>query len=212
MSPVALLKRAVGALAGRFVAVFDVLKRREMYKKYRQLDPFGREHHRGDIDAAVSLLPDVRYGICLDVGTGLGHYAERVAPLCDQVIGIDVCRTAIRRARTRVHRVPNLVFRRGNIRRVTGTPGPVDLIILGDMLYYLGDLEFPAQFERIVDNIVSVLNPGGRILMSHHVSPERPEAVIAAYTASFERRGLTVERSRRFTDGARHVIQAVLRK
>lgn len=169
MSPVAFLKHAVQVLAGRFVAVFDALKRREMYKKYRQLDPFGREHRRGDIDAAISLLPDARYGSCLDVGTGLGHYAERVAPFCDQVIGIDVCGTAIRRARRRLRGFRNLVFRRGNIRWFTGASGPFDLIILGDVLYYLGDLEFPAQFERIVDDLVSVLKPGGRILMSHHL-------------------------------------------
>ncbi len=207
-----LLKSSVQVLADHFTCFFDALKRREMSNKYRQPDPWGRQRRMSDVDAAVSLLPDVRYGTCLDVGTGLGHYAERVGPVCEQVIAIDVCPTAIARARARLHAIPNLVFQTRNIRRFTGASGPFDLIILGDVLYYLGDREFPNKFDHIVGNIVSFLRPGGRILMSHHVSSDRSEREVSAYTAAFERRGLTIERSRGFNDGENHWTQAVLRK
>lgn len=211
MSPLGLLKRVFQGMADRFVYFFDVLKRREMTKKYRKPDPFGRLPFTGDIDAAVSLLPNVRYSVCLEVGTGLGLYAERVAPLCDRVIAIDICRSAIRRARKRLHEVPNIVFQTRNIRRLTGASGRFDLIILGDVLYNLGDLEFPDRFQEVVDRIVSFLAPGGRILVSHHISPDRQESDILAYTMAFERRGLTVERSHRFNNGLIDVVQAVLR-
>lgn len=206
------LRSIVQVLADHFTFVFDAVKRREMSKKYRLPDPWGRQRHTSDVDAALSLLPDARYGTCLDVGTGLGHYAERIGPVCEQVIAIDVCPAAIARARARLHAIPNLDFQTRNIRRFTGASEPFDLIILGDVLYYLGDREFPNEFDHIVGKIVSFLSPGGRILMSHYVSSDRPEREVSAYTAAFERRGLTIERSRRFNDGENDWTQAVLRK
>lgn len=142
------------------VKFFDFIKRLNMDKLYRKANPWGRESYVGDIDSAISLVSDRRYKNCLDVGTGLGHYAERAAKFCENVLAIDISPRAINRARKRLFNIPSITFKTDNIRDFN-TKTQFDLIILGDMLYYLGDVRFPKEFDALIKHIVSLSAPGG---------------------------------------------------
>lgn len=181
-----------------------------MDRLYRKANPWGRENYTGDIDSAILLVSDRRYKNCLDVGTGLGHYAERASKFCDHVHAIDISPRAVKRARNRLTSLPNISFETSNIRKFT--PGTkFDLIILGDMLYYLGDVRFPKEFDALIGHIASLVATGGSILMSNFISTNRPGSVFADYIKAFLSHGMVAKRQQTLRNGNKHWIQVVLK-
>lgn len=194
-----------------FIKFFDFIKRLNMDKLYRKANPWGRNDYIGDIDSAVSLVSDQRYENCLDVGTGLGHYAERAAKFCDNVLAIDISPLAIDRAKSRLSNAPNITFKTANIRDFD-TKTQFDLIILGDILYYLGDMRFPIEFNTLGKHIASLIAPRGHILMSNFVSPNRTESSFTGYVSLFASEGFALKTQKIFKDKGRQWVQVVLGK
>lgn len=190
------------------ISAFDFLKKRNMEREYLRDTIWARNESTSDIHAALTLVAGAHYRRCLDAGTGLGHYAEGAAKFCDAVVAIDISERAINRARKRLADVPNLVFKVGNIRTLRAEK--FDLIILGDVLYYLGDTRFPEEFKDILRTLVGMLNPGGKILLSNFISPDRPEPMLRNYSETLVSLGLALEQSSVFTDGRKSWLQTVL--
>ena len=182
------------------IQLFDFLKRINMNRAYQSPDPWNRENRIGDIDSAVELVSDQRYGICLDVGTGIGHYAERMAKICDKVIAIDISPEAIKKAK----KISNVEYQVANIRTYIA-PAQFDLIVLGDVLYYLGDVRFPKEFDKLIAHIYGLLKPMGRILISSRLGFTQD-----SHITHFLEQGLKIEKEKIFNDGKRNWKQVVL--
>lgn len=189
-------------------ALFDLFKRWRMESYYRRERVWGRTECVPDIESALRLASDRRYTRCLDAGTGLGQYAEGAAKFCDAVLAIDISTRAIMRARRRLTTVPNIEFRTANLRTLSAEP--FDLIILGDMLYYLGDVRLPREFDSLLRKIVALLAPGGRLLLSNGVTPGRSEAELRAYVSALTALGMHVEREAIFSAGKLRWIQTLM--
>lgn len=209
MAHMALLERFFARAGSAF---FDLIKRLRMESFYYRGGEWGRDKSTVDIEAAMSLVGGRRYHRVLDIGTGLGHYAEIASSIAQSVIAVDISSRAIRRASERLLEKTNIKFITGNIRTLV-LDGFFDLIICGDVLYYLGDRRFPSEFTIFILNITKLLAPGGRILFSNYVSgPGRTPDESASYIQLFKESGLFVENQRVFTRSGKTWHQVVLAK
>jgi len=192
--------------------LFDVKKRLNMDRYYRgNIDPWSRSSSLLEIQAAVTLIADRTYSHCLDIGTGLGHFAEGVSPYCKVCTAIDISKEAISRACRRVLN-KNIDFIVSNVR--TFDPrNKFDLIIGGDVLYYLGDMLLPDEFTQLIGKISSWVTEDGRLLLTHGALPSRNEDWFwHKYVKQFELNGFRLEKSEKFEQDNITWLHAVLSK
>jgi SAM-dependent methyltransferase len=133
---------------------------------YEQLpDPWGFEtspYERKKYERTLGVLQGRRYQRALEVGCSIGVFTVKLAPLCDEVLAVDVSERAVAAARERLAGFPHVRVERRGLPEDT-PEGPFDLIVASEVLYYwpkevmLGALRL---FEEI-------LAPGGVLLAVH---------------------------------------------
>ena len=126
-------------------------------------------YQRRKYDVIAGLLPDRRFGRALDLGTGLGLLARRVADRADSVLGLDISPSAVAAARARHAGVPNLAFEQGDVQRLPASlDSGFDLVVIADMLYYLPQPITDAVLKAVALRVAALLAPGGVCLLANH--------------------------------------------
>ena len=128
-------------------------------------DPWGfetSEYERRKYGRTLEVLRDRRYGKALEVGASIGVFTEMLAPLCDELLGVDASEKAVAVARERLAAYPGV---RVEVRELPEEmpEGSFDLILASEVLYYLPRgvmLETLRRFEASIE-------PGGRLLAVH---------------------------------------------
>ncbi|GKS58992.1 hypothetical protein YTPLAS18_25190 [Nitrospira sp.] len=132
---------------------------------YHQADPWGYESNPDDhkrVEMLLSELPSGRYRRVLDIGCGEGFVTRKLPG--EEVVGIDVSRSAVDRARQ--HESHRLKFMQCSLFDAATLPGvPFDLVIITGVLYdqYIGR-SLPMIY-RIVDDLLA----DDGILVSIHI-------------------------------------------
>lgn len=192
---------------------FDLWKKRRMNKLYQLPRVWGRtgaENEPFEIDQTFRLLAG-HFHRALDLGTGLGWYAERMARIADEVVAIDISATAIERAR-KLHPENNIRFLVGNMRTYWDEAG-FDLIAVADALYYLGDERFQTDFRKLVDRIAALLRRGGTlILVNRFSSTSRSYEQIRRYQRLFVESGLVIQADHTITHDSNSWLQIIFTK
>ncbi|AMA59886.1 nodulation methyltransferase NodS [Bradyrhizobium sp. CCGE-LA001] len=93
----------------------------------------------------------------LEVGCAAGAFTERLAPHCQRLMVVDVMRQAITRARQRTKRWSHITWIVADIQRFW-TAEPFDLIVVAEVLYYLGDI---AEQRAAIQSLIDMLAPDG---------------------------------------------------
>jgi predicted TPR repeat methyltransferase len=130
-------------------------------------DPWGfetSEYERAKYDATVAALPDRRIETALEIGCSIGVLTERLAQHADHVLAVDVSEAALRTAEARG--IPNAAFERRELPEEM-PPGPFDLIVASEVLYYLD----PPALDAMLDAIARALAPGGSLIAVHWRHP-----------------------------------------
>jgi SAM-dependent methyltransferase len=118
-------------------------------------------------DKLIGLLPKHRFGRALDLGCGLGLMTQRLAPLADEVLGLDIAEAAVTQARQRASQ-KNLRFAQADLLDLPRTlDGRFDLVVVADILYYLSPLD-ERVLKSMVARIAGLLAPGGICLLANH--------------------------------------------
>lgn len=128
-------------------------------------DPWGfetSEYERGKYERTLGTLAHRRYHRALEVGCSIGVFTAMLAPLCDELLAVDVSERALAVARERLAGSPHV---RAELRRLPEeTPeGPFDLIVASEVLYYWPEDVMLAALGRFEE----VLAPGGSLLAVH---------------------------------------------
>lgn len=128
-------------------------------------DPWGfetSEYERGKYERTLGTLAHRRYHRALEVGCSIGVFTAMLAPLCDELLAVDVSERALAVARERLAGFPHV---RVELRRLPEeTPeGPFDLIVASEVLYYWPEDVMLAALGRFEE----VLAPGGSLLAVH---------------------------------------------
>ena len=112
------------------------------------------------------LLADRRYGRALELGCGGGSFTERLVPLADTIVAVDVAEAAIARARPRLAG-SGVTLRSVDVMDLDPDEGgPWDLVVLAETIYYLGWLHPMFDVAWLVHALHQATRPGGRLLLS----------------------------------------------
>ena len=128
-------------------------------------DPYNYEtssYERSKYERTIEVLTHRPYHRALEAGCSIGVFTAMLAPLCDELIAVDISEKAVVVARERLANFRHVRIERRTLPEET-PEGPFDLIVASEILYYLPiDIVAVAlqRFER-------VLAPGGVLLAVH---------------------------------------------
>lgn len=116
---------------------------------------------RGVLVRACGLRP---FGRALELACANGETTRALAGRCLRLLAVDGSPSAVAGARARTKGVRRVVVRQ--VILPGGMPrGAFDLIVVSEILYYLG----PRDFATLVGKIGKALAPGGRVVLLHHI-------------------------------------------
>ena len=110
----------------------------------------------------LALLPRERFLRACEPGCGAGETTAALAPRCAEVVASDASAGAVRRARARLASLPNVHV--AQARMPTDWPaGSFDLVMLGELGYYLDD----ADLRGLVARCRASIAPDGVVVACH---------------------------------------------
>ena len=133
--------------------------------------------------ALAAIAPDLRRRRALDFGCGVGRITRALARHFDAVVGLDVARSMVVRARQLNASIPNCTFhvnKAGRLRRFHD--GVFDFVYSRLVLQHIP----PRPAERYIAELVRVLAPGGVLAFQIPEPIEHdPDALFAAERDAF---------------------------
>jgi cyclopropane fatty-acyl-phospholipid synthase-like methyltransferase len=135
----------------------------ELYAQSR--DPWSfetSEYERNKYEQTLSVLARRRYRRVLEVGCSIGVFTAMLAPLCNELLAVDVSEKAIAVARQRLADFPNVRVELRTLPEET-PQGPFDLVVASEVLYYWPKEVMLSALRRFEE----VLAPGGSLLAVH---------------------------------------------
>ena len=125
----------------------------------------------GEFRAYAIAVPSEPVGCALELACAEGHFTAQLAPHVDSLVAADIWRS-----RSSVPpRVPGPRQRHVSPSRPGDrrAPGPLDLLVVSEVLYYVGDLE---ALRAIARKISQALMPGGHLVTADaHVLADDPD-------------------------------------
>jgi ArsR family transcriptional regulator len=114
-----------------------------------------------DVEAAILAAADGRFARLIDLGTGAGRMLTLLAPRAETALGLDLSHQMLNIARLRVAEagLRQVELRHGDIFSTGLPPSSADLVVVHQVLHYLGD---PAAAVAEAARLVA---PGGRLLI-----------------------------------------------
>ncbi len=130
-------------------------------------DPWGFEtspYERRKYERTLSALAPRRrsYLRALEVGCSIGVFTAMLAPLCEELLAVDVSEKAVAVAKERLKNFPHVRVQRLTLPEET-PQGPFDLVVASEVLYYWPEDVMLAALRRFEE----VLTPGGVLLAVH---------------------------------------------
>jgi len=119
-------------------------------------------HDRRKYAVTVASLPREHYRRCYEPGASIGHLTRLLAERCDEVLATDAIESAVVQGREIVQDRPNVTFEQATL-PAEMPDGTFDLIVIGDLLYYLSGDDLTATIDGLVDR----LEPGGDLVSVH---------------------------------------------
>jgi 2-polyprenyl-3-methyl-5-hydroxy-6-metoxy-1,4-benzoquinol methylase len=98
----------------------------------------------------------------VEIGCAEGIFTSRLAPYCDELLGLDYSEVALVRARARFDRDPQVRFRQWDM-RAERIDGKYDLVVA---MGALTSLYRPTDVRRACNMVVNAVRPGGYLLFS----------------------------------------------
>jgi SAM-dependent methyltransferase len=125
------------------------------------------DYERRRLAALVAMVDDRRYRRVLEVGCGAGELSRLLAPLAEEVVGLDVAAAALERGRERGHDLGSVRFVQANIMEYDlRAERPWDLVVISETIYYLGWLYSFFDIAWLASELLAATRPGARLLLA----------------------------------------------
>ncbi len=127
-------------------------------------------HARSSSLARAAEMLDPRGGVLLDVATGAGHTAFKMAGRCRWVIATDLTQGMLASARKLAaeRRVQNVSFLRADAENLGVRGGSLDHVSVRIAPHHFADV------RRFLKEAARVLKPGGRLIYVDNIAPDEP--------------------------------------
>nr|WP_296070374.1 SAM-dependent methyltransferase [uncultured Actinoplanes sp.] len=119
-------------------------------------------HDRRKYAVTMASLPRERYRSCYEPGCSVGLLTAMLATRCDDVLAVDCVDSAVEQTRAAVREFPQVRAQRAMVPQELPDE-TFDLIVLGDLLYYLSADDLAA----FLDGLAARLEPGGDLVSVH---------------------------------------------
>jgi trans-aconitate methyltransferase len=119
-------------------------------------------HDQRKYAVTVASLPREHYRRCYEPGASIGLLTRLLAARCDEVLAVDAVESAVEQAREVVRDLPNVRVERALL-PAQQPDGSFDLIVVGDLLYYLSADDLTATLDGLLEH----LEPGGDLVSVH---------------------------------------------
>lgn len=147
----------------------------------------------------LALLDGRRYQRVLEIGCGAGAFTRMLAPLCTELVAIDVAEHAIERARAARDAEAGIEYRVANVMDIDlAREGGWDLVVLTETAYYLGWLYPMFDVGWLAHSLHRATRAGGRLLLANSIWPAAEEGLMSpwlihSYRDLFRNVGYAVE-------------------
>lgn len=131
-------------------------------------DPWGLESSAYEAEKharTVQMLGVRRFEQALEIGCAGGMLTQRLAPLCEALLAVDVSETALKRAEARCADLKQVRFARMAFPDDRPDDLEFDLIVLSEVVYYWT----PDDVDRAAHAVDSLLGSGGYVLLAHWI-------------------------------------------
>ncbi|GAA0468046.1 methyltransferase [Actinoplanes capillaceus] len=145
-------------------------------------------HDRRKFAVTMASLPRERYERCYEPGASVGTLTRMLAGRCGEVLAVDSVPEAVGLLRQNTADLPNVRAERAELPAEL-PDGTFDLVVIGDLLYYLS----AADLTALLDGLVQRLEPGGDLVSVHFRDRENGGNYdgFNAHAALFATAGLT---------------------
>lgn len=110
----------------------------------------------------MACLPRNRYHRAAEPGCGTGRLTLQLASRCDRLLASDGAPLAVAAAREHVRDEPGVTVEQSYL--PSGLPeGPLDLVVLSEILYYLSD----EDLDTLLESMSTAVEPGGDVVAVH---------------------------------------------
>jgi SAM-dependent methyltransferase len=160
----------------------------------------GSEFEQRRFARQLALLEGRRYQRALEIGCGGGSFTRMLAPLCAELVAIDVSERAIERARAASGPGGDVEYRVANVMDLDlEREGTWDLVVLTETAYYLGWLYPMFDVGWLAHSLRQATRPGGRLFLGNAIWAEREEGLLSpwliySYRDLFRNVGYRLER------------------
>jgi len=114
-------------------------------------------------ERTLSLLPIEPARCALELACAEGHFTTQLAPRVGSLVAADISEIALERAAIRCRGLGNVTFRHLDL-VADELPGVFDLLVVSEVLYYVGDRE---ALRAIARKMAGALTPGGHLVTAH---------------------------------------------
>lgn len=119
----------------------------------------------------LALLAGRRYERALEIGCAAGSFTRMLAPLCSELVAVDISEHAIARAREASGDTEGVEFRIANVMELDlEREGSWDLVVLAETSYYIGWLYPMFELGWLAHSLNTATRPGGRCLLVDTIS------------------------------------------
>jgi len=121
------------------------------------------EYEREKYERTLGVLAERgRYKRALEIGCSIGVFTAMLAPLCDELLAVDVSEAAVAAAGERLTNSPHVRVERRTLPEEM-PEGPFDLVVASEVLYYWPEDIMLAALGRFEKELA----PGGALLAVH---------------------------------------------
>lgn len=121
------------------------------------------DYERAKFERSIAAINDRRHASGLEVGCAQGVLTQRLLPLCDRLLAIDISAIALKRARLALGPQPGLMFAQMAFPRQS-PDGRFDLCVLSEVAYYWDRADLMAAGRWLCEH----MEEGARVLLVHY--------------------------------------------
>jgi SAM-dependent methyltransferase len=142
----------------------------------------GSEFEQRRYARQLALLETGRYRRALEIGCGGGSFTRLLAPLCAELVAIDISEAAIERARASSDPGTNVEYRVANVMELDiEREGTWDLVVLTETAYYLGWLYPMFDLAWLAHSLHQATRAGGRLLLGNAIWADAEEGLMSPW-------------------------------
>lgn len=137
------------------------------FEKYKELKT-GKGHWAEKLEKMELLIGDTKSMVILDLGTSIGTYALIYAPKCKLIVGIDISKKALIKAKQEANneKLLNCFFVKGDVSEMGFLSNSFDMIIACDIVEHLN----PEILEKTIKECYRILKIGGEFVIQTYPS------------------------------------------